>query len=185
MTRWMPRALKHSLHPSSFLVWYHTTSCWGTDVMGAAFDLQGCLDGKFVSLTATSIPKLQQDDMCSSHLSAVLMGLTSAVIYGLGFFFVSFQGQSCSGAVPSLWLCSSGSSPPSGLPCPSSAGESTTTSPSGPAALWTTARETGGRARFPSPRCRTMNAYVRSVLPSPRLLRTLCTFPSTGTTYRT
>lgn len=55
----------------------------------------------------------------------------------------SCQGQSCSGAVPSLWLCLSGSSPPSGLPCPSLAGESTTTSPSGPAALWTTARETG------------------------------------------
>ena len=55
----------------------------------------------------------------------------------------SCQGRSCSGAAPSLWLCSSGSSPPSGPPCPSLAGESTTTSPSGPAALWTTARGTG------------------------------------------
>lgn len=55
----------------------------------------------------------------------------------------SFQGQSCSGAVLSLFLFSSGSSLPSGLPCLSLAGESTTTSPSGPAALWTIARETG------------------------------------------
>lgn len=58
--------------------------------MGAVFDPQGCFDGLLVSLVVTSMPRLQQDDLCSFHLSAVLiLGLTSIVIYGpWGFFFL-------------------------------------------------------------------------------------------------
>lgn len=64
--------------------------------------------------------------------------------------FLLPQGAGCSGAQLPPWWCLHGCSLPSGPWCPYWAGENTTTSPSEPAAPWTTAKGTGeGQGQLP------------------------------------